>query len=431
MNSLSYNIIFIVTVSLSFSEKDNSLVCKKLPNGCRLKSYYYEQSSNLLSFMLCHRLSQSFDFDNKTMNEMKKCKKSYANLLFQLYPSQILDSRYDFKKSIEFSLSVLGRYHVMFTNLKGISLNYFNNHSQQVRNKPFYLIIYHSKFQFFLQNSPINRCNDLKKENVNSIFQITSPLYKNLLKLINVQFKNSLCPLLFRNASFEYYIVFYMMNTFYRKNQQSFSQLESNTNENLGIQISELYFEKILNLNVDETLINKHVFRSINSLSLIGDINSIQQDLLGFFKKLKRIHFAGFKWRDLVNKKNGINWIKNLNSDVEFSFNSKEKMPNHLKEKRIAILLNNYQEKNTFTDLSRGTPDAIFPEEDFCLYKSFPFNQLIILINYLILNKKYMSCTNAWLNQYLEWFEDFQFKIEEIPRVSTMIQAKEEIKGTF
>ena len=60
----------------------------------------------------------------------------------------------------------------------------------------------------------------------------------------------------------------------------------------------------------------------------------------------------------------------------------------------------------------------IFPDEDFCIYVNFPFNQLVIIyeydfemfkINYLNLkpiDKEY-SCTILWLIQYYEIYIEF------------------------
>ena len=74
-----------------------------------------------------------------------------------------------------------------------------------------------------------------------------------------------------------------------------------------------------------------------------------------------------------------------------------------------------------FIDLGSFTPEIrlskLFPDKDFCLYKHFPFNQLVILSElvqddkaFKLLNSRDYTCTYLWLTQYFGKFLQLNYR---------------------
>lgn len=401
MKSLLSLVFILQLISRILNTPDIDLPeCKKLPKGCKLKQYFIGKTKTIGHFLVCHKLSQSSEFNEKMINDSRVCQFENTRFLFQLSKSEILDTQFDFEKVIEFSLNFLGNTYVLFTNLKGISLSYFQKNSKKFYDLIVLLVFYHSDIQFFIHGSKVNSCNGLALNNSISIFQYISP-GKIRFIMENVKFKQPICPLVFKNTSFVYFIVTYQINTFYRTNKLSFAEHKSIDDIDLGIDVQKVYLDRSFNLDLDKTILNEEVFKSINSLYINGQLNSIQRGLLKSFKKLNFIELDALHWRRLVHKE-GISWIQELNSDVRISYKSNYQVEGNQIGMHFIIILNNQPQNRIFYYYFHF--DRFFPDEDFCIYKSFPFEQYILLKLSKARKQGNLTCTSFWLIQYLNWF---------------------------
>lgn len=101
--------------------------------------------------------------------------------------------------------------------------------------------------------------------------------------------------------------------------------------------------------------------------------------------KIKNIHFRR------VMHNSGIGWIKNYNKEVNCN-------PENLFELRYYIMANKL--KSIVIDcygLYSLSLIDIFPDEDFCLYKDLPINQLVVLIESCYGEKHIISIINFLL----------------------------------
>lgn len=115
-------LIFMNLLSTVLTTKD-TFSCEKLSNGCRLKKYQINEGL-YFNFIVCRKLSQSFSLD--IANKKIDCQYSETRLLLQLFPSEILDSSFDLKRSLDFSINFFPSTRLQFTNIKGFSVDYFS-----------------------------------------------------------------------------------------------------------------------------------------------------------------------------------------------------------------------------------------------------------------------------------------------------------------
>lgn len=105
-------------------------------------------------------------------------------------------------------------------------------------------------------------------------------------------------------------------------------------------------------------------------------------------------------------QKNGIKWTRSINPETNVDLSQPQ-------DKLLDIPLTKPNKSRTYflievlTFLTL-TVNEVFPDEDFCLYNDFPFEQLVIVSFYMDNlqleniknNKTKISCTYAWLARY-------------------------------
>jgi len=158
-------------------------------------------------------------------------------------------------------------------------------------------------------------------------------------------------------------------------------------------------------------MLNPSVFRSLGDLTVWGFVNSISGNDINQIKSLRSIELENIYFKSLIHK-NGINWIKEINSDLNVNLrmgNQKMLYLNHTFE--IIIL------SQSFLTFELFKIKYLFPVEDFCLYRDFPFNQLIILttpntnLNLVNTNKLNKYCTYLFIVQYYDIYIQFFYQL--------------------
>ena len=269
------------------------------------------------------------------------------------------------------------------------------------------------KFQFLSeeQKKLLDTCDDFTKMNltttdIRSIFQIYKVKYvihpffiffsRDYINftIINGRFENPLCPIVFGNSMIQIFQLIGLVDSFYKRNFLSFS---NHSFHNMNSHVTRLQLDKVENINLDLKFLHPEVFKEIESIYIYGSINKIDDQLFRIFKSLSLISFKTNYFRKIVHK-NGIKWMKSINSNLSVNVTNTleiERSVNHLK----------FINMDCFYYSQEDRMSLVFPDEDFCLYIDYPFQQLVVLIqlcgdsviNYIIPD---FSCTYLWLIQY-------------------------------
>ena len=127
----------------------------------------------------------------------------------------------------------------------------------------------YSDFVFFSEkNVQMTKCADLKPKSViRTIFQfVTSP--------INYTFywtnfrRHEICPLVFSNTTIaELHFSDSLVNTFYKKNILRFEKINEKRNDDeINSKIETLRLVKFDKIDIDESLLDKNVFKQVKHI---------------------------------------------------------------------------------------------------------------------------------------------------------------------
>ena len=313
----------------------------------------------------------------------------------------VLDRQFNFSNVYRYINYMKYPSKVFLWSVKGFDLNF--QKSINYKSNITFIHVSKCRLDFYLGKKRISSCDDISKSNITyirSIFQIKLAINQtNSFVLRSVEYKQSICPVVFNNSIIPIFVLIDIVDTFYKRNVLSF------TNEiysSLKSNIEHLQLHKVQNINLDLKLFNPSVFNKSLQIDIqSGSLNSINGEI---FRNLKQLLF--FKINPIIlrkiNHKQGIEWIRqwNLGNNIHLSENKSNISIS--KSKRLIIYTS---EKNT-----RKRMSIIFPDEDFCIYVDFPFNQFVILYEHFkteinfIYNENEFSCTYLWLIQYYEFY---------------------------
>ena len=197
------------------------------------------------------------------------------------------------------------------------------------------------------------------------------------------------------------------MNTFYKKKYLQFSKINNNNKRiSLNTHIEELWTYYNEKIDIDSnSFLNKYVFRNIKILALFGEINSIEKDIFKSFKFLKAIHLETIFFGKLCRK--GTDWISSINFDLHVNLSNRSDLDMHVNQTKF-IFLQFYTIFNAEKDVLN-----MLQNEDFCLFKNYPFDQLVIFrIRYLkyLFNEKY-TCTVQWIFKHIYLYAQYSSRI--------------------
>ena len=416
MNS-SFGLALLI-FSISIVSPLNDLKCGRLSNGCELKSYYCSdyQNRSICHMYVCDRIDLNFRFDQTEMELIQNCSSSNPevqealnNVYFQLKKSSILDRSFDLlnnelfltkrrnlssdsNKILQYDFYVHDR--MTFRYVKGFDIT----STFKQRNNTIRMDFHYSNFDFYLNRSLIRSCDDIIKKNPNKYQYIFDSFWEecddclNDIRFYNCEYKTKICPLNvhFNNIQITNLRFFGIQNTFYKRNFPRFEQI-SNSSFSFYNDSSEIFSLDLINMQnieLNSDILNKYLFSKIVVLRLFGHIVSIEKGLFKSFKRLRVIHIDLLSIRKLMHRE--IDWIFDLNSDIDVSSNATKKC--------ITLLTYFYYEQET-QNLYMNFGDY-FPDEDFCLYAKVPFEKYIFIDFLRPLEYTRFSCTFLWLIRY-------------------------------
>ena len=415
----------LIFVQFNFLVLTSAFNCE-LPNGCQINDvhlqinyYAHEKTSIEVPGILCDIRDEKFQFSFPMPSPLLESELFNYCQINEIYKDAI-EFRFhsNFILSKQFSLTNLFLYSdyfnkliaVNFVNLKGFEIDIKHDLDQNVRfiaqNNIDLFQCTKCNMEFYSNGRQVKTCQDIIDTNndlVRSWFHIRRYTKEWLeyseFVLFDSQFKTTLCPLVFMNSNISSLEIIGLADTFYKRNILAF---ENRTFHNLNSTIKQLYLIRIENINIDSNLLNPSVFQNLETISFIGSVNKIDGNSFNGLKLLYLIEFDKIYYRDMIHK-NGIKWIHDLNHDLDVNLSNFNEIENKfLRTKSIQISSN----KKIFIEKRMS---KVFPDKDFCLYKDFPFNQLVFLMEYeyeeaLTNLSSYYTCTYLWLVQYFYIF---------------------------
>ena len=404
-----------------------------LPKGCKIDNIYSRRSlftydltiDENLKGLLCDDIrDKEFQFDfpmsMPTVDEIScliNTDEIYKDTIeLRFHNDFILSEKFNIRNFLYYSMYFENPINANFVNLNGFELDIANGIYKD------FLFLYQDiidnvncikcKIEFYTTNNSrlVKTCQDIIDSNsimVRSLFQFRLSKKVDsgnlLITLYDSQFKTTLCPLVFNNSHIAHLYISSLVDTFYKRNLLT---IENRTFSGLKSYISNIAI-KGENINIDSNLLNPSVFKALRAIRLIGSVNMIDGNSLNALNSFVTISFIKEYYRDMIHK-NGIKWIRDLNSQLKVNLSNFKELISYyriLKNKRFICI-------DGFSYISEIRLSKLLPDEDFCLYKDFPFNQLVILMEYIyddrmlaVLNStRHYTCTYLWLTQYFHIF---------------------------
>ena len=402
--------------------------CSKLSKGCRFEEAYGDRPEYRYEIFVCDSLSENFEM---SMSEKEMCKKTpttQTEVYFKLSSPQIFDKSMNISSLGKFlrEMNELNYHHgnnmiyikMRYSNLKGFDLNTSfliddlgispsNNPNKNNIIYHYNFEIFDSDFKFYLYNQQQDSCTDLFKWNLTepkSLLQIISHQQSQIeINFIyNKYSEKTICPIFFNNAKLNNLAFYHQINTFYKSNYLKFSQIKNSDMRFLNTKVETLWAYGIEKIDIDSnSFLNKYLFHNLKELGLFGEIRSIEKDIFKSFKSLKTIYLDVIFFKQLTRK--GTEWISSINFDLHVNLTNKSELDLNVNHTKM-IYLNLLTIFNAKTDTIN-----IFLDEDFCLFRNYPFDQLIIIkILYLkrIFSKKY-TCTLQWVLKNIHFYVQY------------------------
>ena len=423
MSLKQFIFFYFILFNSIFISHANTFNCN-LPERCQLENQNYERNSfGKRLHISCFIKNEAFEFKfkeptaNITAGEKCFMETSYPNIIrFQWMSNNltILEKQFNFSNVIRYFNNFENPdLTIQLLNLKGFDVNLTSeNDSIRKIGLGFQISVENCQLDFYHKKKKINSCPDFFDSNITEIQTIFQTHGMTSVVLLKVEYKQKTCPIVFNNSRMQYLDIDGLVDTFYKKNVISFS------NENytkLNSMINWLRLENLVNINLDLNILHPSVFNNTEYITINGfSLNKIDGDIFVHLKNLKIIFIYNIVFRK-INHKQGIYWIREWNKDlnVNLSSNNIEKYRSYVKEIQIIIKLT-----DRLTD--------VLPEEDFCIYAKFPFNQLVIFyvsehyIHYKYSNES--TCTYLWLVQYYKNYVNIFNETENMEKYIILIE---------
>ena len=385
-------------------------LCSDLFDGCQRIDYRYICSNfNLKSTVINNNTIQNCSLK---LNEVS------VKIYFNLNEPVILDTSFrigQIEEIIQHTTYSSGHRIYTLRNIKGIDINYnMKVFIQTIIEIQFF----DSRFEFYSNGKLIRSCEDITSD--------VYPFFRNVwsngtaLKFKTVRFTTRTCPLIFNSNVINEISFNYLIDTFYKRNILEFHDL--NKSININSSIVDVLFYNSEKVEFNSVLLNNLVFKNIIMMSIYGEVKFFEIGLFRSFKRLKLLVMDPFFLRPLFHR-HSIDWLRELNSDVNIT---DLKNASHIEsllimKKEFSFLIDiraNFM--STYLDNDFLKLEVVFPSEDLCLYKKFPFDQLVImsLMNLASNDSLKYTCTFVWIVQYYDFYKKFLTFIDDFLRTN-------------
>lgn len=322
-----------------------------LPKGCQLIKPY-EIHNRYPYTIKCGLDDAGFNIStNITEIMLEKCeinKNDDNDFLIFFYvenpfTNSIFEKRYHFKHLInDYILKFTNKtvYKITFNYIQGFEINFNKYDTHEVNSANFKVQFFKSNFEFFIvENSNNNNkrrrvesCEDVAIDSIDSsvfdVFQVTPDLS---IKFNQCVFKSKVCPFVFNNSDLYTLEIDGMINYFLKTNLLEFFELKNTSSSSnstkwrlLRTKIMRLFLSNVENAEINNKILDVHVFKSLWHLTVSGTYFSIHTDLFKPFTNLKSIVIQ-ISENNLL-KITGIEWMRFLNANVNVSLDEVDLM---------------------------------------------------------------------------------------------------------
>lgn len=250
-----------------------------------------------------------------------------------------------------------------------------------------------TKFDFYIDEKIVNsNCDLLDKINYNGVF-FTKIKINSLNLNFNVIF-SKYCPLIFNNLKVDFFQLKYLSDTFVKRNILKF--VDYNHSKSINTDITSISLVGFY-IKIDKDFLNKKVFYPVKIIAFHEIISFIDKETFSGLFNLKRVILNLLNLRKFMYT--SYEWISNLNNQIH--------RPSSIPFKDF--LSQNIE--NVFY-LIFHIQGSFFIDEDLCLLKNFPHDNLVYpIVNYQKLvncNDVRCICVLVWIlkntNYYSEYF---------------------------
>lgn len=316
------------------------------------------------------------DFNELNFSNIKDVFKSVS-----LSPNKqiILDSTLDFQQ-IKFE----SNFQAYLNNLKGIDMEAYQFALQGLHNGS--LNLDNSRLDFYFENKLIDiaLCDYINK---NELFVTFFDVFKSVSFGGQMKYPKEFCPIQFKKVILETLEV----NNMSSGNLLSFMNISTNDEQTdlnsfidtFKIVSSQFYLNKRLFYN--------GVFKNTKSLSIYRSfLFGVEYSLFIDFYLLRNIELQLLNFNTFIASDQ--TWMKYLNSNITVDLTNQIEISKN-KDNRMILVLG---------DLTKSYK---YPEEDFCLFRSFPHNKLVFPVVKTLDNLE-CTCTLIWLIQNRDLYPD-------------------------
>jgi len=286
--------------------------------------FYFETCFIALNGLDCQDESSSLNYVHYDTNTNKtvfshfhsfdqlKTNCSYDNVtnFVEFLPKQrlILDASFAPKQMFTPKQMATLEY-LQFLNLKGLDIEQEACVERNANKKFIYLFIFSSSFNLYLNDTFLDasQCDSHMFSSNRTMRFLNSFDY---VKLVNVKYPSVICPYVFRESRIMLLIFSDITNSFLFKNRLKFADKNDTQIRSLKVLILGFKYETL-----DETNLNRHLFKYTFFLSLNGVLNRIKPDLFAHFVYLKQFEFQLDNLREFFHASNN-EWMSALNSNV-------------------------------------------------------------------------------------------------------------------
>ena len=301
-------------------------------------------------------------------------------------------------------------FHFMQLNLafeffNGFEVNLFDKINHNIIPVDNYIIIscFYCTFDFYLGNKLLKSCQDFKETtnstNPRSIFQLFTNIFKRMVVLYLPETKIKICPLVFNDFQVKRFQI-HGENSLFSRRLLKFSD-DRFDDLNTTIEILDVRYD---NVDLDFDFLHPSVFKSLSQISIVSRVNTIHPNLFHVLNNVTDINLVLENMRSMMHK-NGIEWIKSINKDINCDLTNRSEVLLYAQLNKVKFINHDTEDMPISSPLRH-----VFPDEDFCLYRDFPFNQLVVVFKKpqslieLKQPRKNMGCTYLWLTRSYETF---------------------------
>ena len=328
------------------------------------------------------RIIQNFD----NLDELKfNCSKPIKMSILGLKPKKqiILDK----------SLNLTGlkiqpnqdNFAIMLENFKGFNLksNPFEDINFTLSVSKLWSISF-SNFEFYEKENRIeNICDEHLLKEILPKNQFNSFL---LTLDSDTKFSENTCPIIFWNIHLRILNIRQISFSLIEKNILGFKELSRNISKAMNSTIW-LFKVGLYHTDLNSRLLNEFVFSKLTVLEFTGQITKIQEDLFKSIKNLRLLRFRMQNIQKIFIRNN--KWLNSINFDLNIDIKNLNEVFKYNQRMVIMVI------QQAFYNLTFYT----YPEQDFCHFKNFPHNHLV-LPRLMPSFKTKCSCTEIFLIQY-------------------------------